>query len=239
MINKDSTEKGDHAEIFLDRDGISLADAGLSQDSVISPSYDSSKYIEPIVDWDFYGGACPDGGAAAVRISETCDAMRSGAEHAHRGVASFFQGLAGGGSLCGPPAGAGIAVEQDPATLRFRVAHLAPAGPADHSGRVRVGDVIAAVDRRPCADAAGLEPAQAAEVRRLCESRGDGGGGWLAGALDGGDSDGRAIGDCEGLRRALSGPEGSWVAVTLRRGAAEETAQLQRRRLRHFAGDYL
>jgi hypothetical protein len=184
------------------------------------------------VDLDFYGGACPDGGATAVHISETCEAVRSGGEQAQRSVVSFFQGLASG--CCS--AGTGIAVEQDPRTLRFRVVHLAPAGPAEVDGRIRVGDVIAAVDHRPCADTTGLDPAQAAEVRRLCDA-GDAGGDWLAGAFGG--SEARAIADREGLRRALAGPDWSWVAVTVQQPGATETIRLQRRQLRHYAGDYL
>ena len=225
---------------LLRNDNCSLEDAGVNTDSIIAPLYDSSCYSEPVVDWDFYQGSCPDGGTTAVQLSDACAAVQQGGEQIQRGTASFFAGLTGGG-LCGSPGGAGIAVEQDPETLRFCVTHIAPCGPADSSDRVCVGDIIFAIDGRLCADATGLDPAQVAELRRMC-SRSDGG--WLA-ALQGEEE--RAIASPEALRKALSGPPGSWVTVALRRSfkstsggeARMVEVRLQRHPLRHYAGDYM
>ena len=227
---------------FLHDDGASVEDAGISAGSIITPSYDSNQYTEPILDWDFYHGACPDGGAAVTYLTETFEAVQRGSSKGYRkaqhGVASFFSGLTGGGGLCGRPGGAGIAVEQDDQTLRFRVTHLAPAGPAEADGRMRVGDIIVAVDGRPCVDAAGLDPAQAAEVRRLCAARadgdGDGDGDWLTALCDG---ENRAIADAEQLRKALAGPPGSWVSLKVLCGAEE--VRLRRQQLQGYAGDYM
>jgi hypothetical protein len=244
--NSDTTGSGNG--ILLCNDNLTLQEAGVYAESIISPLYDSSCYAEPIFDWDCYHGSSPDGGATAVHLTEACAAVQRGGEHIQRGTATFFAGLTGGG-LCGSNGGAGIAVEQDSATLRFCVTHVAPSGPADGAGGegfVRAGDIIIAVDGRRCADGTGLSPAQVADLRRIC-SKGDGG--WLA-ALQGGED--RAIAAPEALREALSGSPGSWVTISLwrpatatsgdeegRRGGEAVTVRLQRQLIGHYAGEYI
>jgi hypothetical protein len=224
-------------------DSCTLKFAGVVEGCIVTPCYDSSAYTEPLLDLDFYLGACPDGGATAASLSEgakrcggdACAALRHGGDQVRRGAEALFSGLRGG--LCGPAAGIGVAVEQDEATLRFRVLALAPGGAVDRDGRIRRGDSIVAVDGRRCANAAGLDPARAAALRDLC-SRDSGGWAWPG-------EDARAIAEPSGLREALAGPAGSWVAVRLRRegpdGAdweEEYEARLERRPLAHLAADY-
>jgi hypothetical protein len=216
--------------ILLRNDDCSLKDAGVNANSIIAPLYDSSCYAEPLVDWDFYQGSYPDAGATAAQLSDACAAVQRKGGQIQRGTASFFAGLT---AACGLAGGAGIAVEQDSATLHFCVTHVAPCGSADADGRVCVGDIVVAVDGRLCADGTGLDPKQVAELRRIC-SGGDGD--WLA-ALQGGEV--RAIASPEALREALSGPPGSSVTMTLRRGGEAVEVRLRRQLLRHYAGAYI
>ena len=157
-------------------------------------------------------------------MNDTVEAARCGNHKFQRDVMAFFSGL--GSCLLGHPGGAGIAVEQDTATLRFRVTRIAPTCATEANGRIRVGDFVAAVDGRPCADAAGLNPAQAAEVRRLCAAgaAGDDDSDWLIAALGGGKY--RAIADIQQLRQVLAGPQGSWVVLKVRGGGRTQEVRL-------------
>ncbi|KAJ1467234.1 hypothetical protein T484DRAFT_1859513 [Baffinella frigidus] len=177
-------------------------------------------------------------------------AGREKVEKAARDARVGFSQWIKGGLRC-LAAGVGLDVQQD-ARLCLHVVQLAPAGPAEEEGSIRVGDVIQSVNGRSCIATHGLSDTQVSEVRRVGEmrwaEREEQGARWTLPGWGPEDHQHQALVLLQELREELQGLPGTEVQVCFVRGGGLQgsgdakqvlRATLKRKGMPHLAGSYM
>mmetsp|Transcript_16261 Transcript_16261/g.39270 ORF Transcript_16261/g.39270 Transcript_16261/m.39270 type:complete len:287 (-) Transcript_16261:351-1211(-) len=217
-------------------DGESLLASGVVDGTLVEPVYASAAY-------------------EIVHIPEIpnipgLEAGREKVEKAARDARVGFSQWIKGGLRC-LAAGVGLDVQQD-ARLCLHVVQLAPAGPAEEEGSIRVGDVIQSVNGRSCIATHGLSDTQVSEVRRVGEmrwaEREEQGARWTLPGWGPEDHQHQALVLLQELREELQGLPGTEVQVCFVRGGGLQgsgdakqvlRATLKRKGMPHLAGSYM